>query len=141
MEQEDYIKKQIDRLGQVLGKILADLLGFKNQADILSGIESVNQVFKSELDLDLEEFITVSPEKFMNTLLETKKFSEENLEKLSTIFFLLAIESNKGNAENKRVKCLYEKSLCILEHIDRISSCYSIERNSKIEDIKTRIHE
>jgi intein-encoded DNA endonuclease-like protein len=77
----------------------------------------------------------------MNTLLETKKFSEENLEKLSTIFFLLAIESDKGNVENKRVKCLYEKSLYILEHIDRISSCYSIERISKIEDIKTRIHE
>ncbi len=139
MEQEDYIKKQIDRLGQVLGKILANLLGFKNQADILSGIESVNQAFKSELDLDLEELITVSPEKFMNTLLETKKFSEENLEKLSNIFLHLAKETDQGNLENERVKSLYEKSLCILEHIDRVSSCYSVERNSKIEDIKTRI--
>jgi hypothetical protein len=139
LEQEDYIKKQIDRLGQVLGKILANLLGFKNQADILSGIESVNQAFKSELDLDLEELITVSPEKFMNTLLETKKFSEENLEKLSNIFLHLAKETDQGNLENERVKSLYEKSLCILEHIDRVSSCYSVERNSKIEDIKTRI--
>jgi hypothetical protein len=139
LEQEDYIKKQIDKLGQVLGKILADLLGFKNQADILSGIESVNQAFKSELDLDLEELITVSPEKFMNTLLETKKFSEENLEKLSNIFLHLAKETDQGNLENERVKSLYKKSLCILEHIDRISSCYSVERNSKIEDIKTRI--
>ncbi|MFZ4464216.1 MAG: hypothetical protein ACOYN5_10230 [Bacteroidales bacterium] len=135
MEQEDYIKKQIDRLGKVFGKILADLLGFKNQADIQSGIEYVNQDFINELNLDLNELIVVSNEDFINTLLDTKKFSNENLENLGDILLLLAEETEQGNSDNNKVRILNEKSLCIFEYIDHVSACYSIDRNSKIETI------
>ncbi len=139
MEQEDYIKRQIDKLGQVLGIILSDLIGLKNQADIQSGIDSVNQAFINELNLNLNELIAVSKEDFLNTLLDTKKFSNESLEKLGDILLLLAEETEQRNSDNNKVRKLNEKSLCIFEYIDRVSACYSIDRNSKIEEIKTRI--
>ncbi len=139
MEQEDFIKRQIDKLGQVLGKILGDLLGLKNQADIQSGIESVNQAFINELNLDLNELIVVSNEEFINTLLDTKKFSNENLENLGDILLLLAEEAEQRNSDNNNVRKLNEKSLCIFEYTDRVGACYSIDRNSKIEELKTRI--
>ncbi len=139
MEQEDYIKRQIDKLGEVLGKILSDLIGLKNQADIQSGIDSVNQAFINELNLDLNELIAVSNEDFINTLLDTKKFSNESLEKLGDILLLLAQEVEQRNSDNNNVRKLIGKSLIIFEYIDRVSACYSIDRNSKIEEIKTRI--
>jgi hypothetical protein len=139
LEQEDYIKRQIDKLGQVLGIILSDLIGLKNQADIQSGIDSVNQAFINELNLNLNELIAVSKEDFLNTLLDTKKFSNESLEKLGDILLLLAEETEQRNSDNNKVRKLNEKSLCIFEYIDRVSACYSIDRNSKIEEIKTRI--
>jgi hypothetical protein len=37
MEQRDYLKKQIDQLGQVLGKIFSDLLGLKSNGQINGG--------------------------------------------------------------------------------------------------------
>ncbi len=139
MEQEDYIKRQIDKLGQVLGIILSDLIGLKNQADIQSGIDSVNQAFINELNLDLNELIAVSKEDFLNTLLDTKKFSNESLEKLGDILLLLAEETEQRNSDNNNVRKLNEKSLCIFEYIDHVSACYSIDRNSKIETIKRKL--
>lgn len=58
MEQRDYLQKQIDQLGRVLGKLLADLIGLKNQGEISEGIEIISQKLKDELDLDLESLPT-----------------------------------------------------------------------------------
>ena len=58
MQQEkDYLKKQIDQLGIVLRKVLSDLLGIKQQGVQQDVIETTNKALKSEIDLDLNEFI------------------------------------------------------------------------------------
>ena len=54
MEQRDFLQKQIDQLGRVLGKLLADLIGLQNQGEVSEGIEITSQKLKDELDLDLE---------------------------------------------------------------------------------------
>ena len=48
MQQEDFLKRQIDQLGQVLGKILADLIGLKAVGQIGEGIEASSQALKKE---------------------------------------------------------------------------------------------
>jgi hypothetical protein len=60
MQQEkDYLKKQIDQLGIVLRKVLSDLLGLKQQGLQEDVIEMTNKELKSEIDLDLNEFIAI----------------------------------------------------------------------------------
>jgi hypothetical protein len=65
LPQEDYLKRQIDQLGQVLGKILADLIGLKTQGHIGEGIEEVNQKLKSELNLNINELTLIPVENFI----------------------------------------------------------------------------
>ena len=68
MEQRDHLKKQIDHLGRVLGKLLSFLLALKNQGGVDDGIEITNQVIKGELDLDLQTLIGIHPSNFIKFL-------------------------------------------------------------------------
>ena len=43
MQQEDWLIRQINQLGRVLGKILSDLLGLKTQGRVSEGIEAAEQ--------------------------------------------------------------------------------------------------
>ncbi|MDR0865737.1 MAG: hypothetical protein LBO74_12520 [Candidatus Symbiothrix sp.] len=45
MEQRDYLLRQAELFGQVLGKLLAKLLNLKNQEQTSSVIEVSNQAF------------------------------------------------------------------------------------------------
>ena len=60
MRQDDYFLNQIDILGRILGKVIADLLQLNSPDNILQ-IDSINEAVKNGLDLDLEDIKTMSP--------------------------------------------------------------------------------
>ena len=136
MQQEDYIKRQIDQLGRVLGKILADLMGLKARGQASLEIESVSQALKTELGLTIDDLTLIPTDSFLTTLLDTKKFSDNNFEQLAEIMFLIAEELNIKNTDVGKMKQLYERALIIFEILDKTSSTYSFDRHSKIEKIK-----
>jgi hypothetical protein len=136
LQQEDFIKRQIDQLGQVLGKILADFLGLKTQGQISEGIEAADQALKSGLDLNVDDLTSIPTEKFIKSLQEVKKLSNDNFDKLAEILFLLAEELNHRGTDNEKKKKLYERILAIYMHLDKTSSIYSFDRHIKIEKIK-----
>ena len=136
MQQEDYIKRQIDQLGRVLGKILADLMGLKTRGQASQGIESTSQALKTELGLNIDDLTLIPSDLFLTTLLDTKKFSDNNFEQLAEIMFLIAEELNIKNTDVGKMKQLYERALIIFEILDKTSSTYSFDRHSKIEKIK-----
>lgn len=129
MEQQDYLKRQIDQIGRVLGKVLAGVIGLKNNGQLNDGIEITNQTLKSELDIDIYRLIQIPNEEFVDTLKSTKGFSNENLGKLAEILLIVA--------ENRHVldKNIYEKSLILFEYIDKEENVYSLDRQWKIEQI------
>lgn len=131
MEQEDYLKKQIDQLGRVLGKIMSDLLGLKNQGKVNDGVETTNQALKGELDFDLTDLIDTPPDQLIDKLTAQEKFSHENLEKLAEILLFMA----DNQTENR--KRMYEMSLAILEYLEESEGLYSLDRKWKIERIKS----
>ena len=131
MEQQDHLKKQIDQLGRVLGKILSDLLGLKNQGQINDGIEITNKALKGELDLDMQALIDIQTDDFINTLKIEKNFNNENLDKLADILLLIA-----DNKQDKDKKMLYEKCLTIYEYLEKTENVYSLDKQWKIERIK-----
>lgn len=130
MEQQDYLKKQIDQLGQVLAKILSDLLGLKNKGQINNGIELTNQTLKTEIDFDIQELLDIPTDDFVNTLKKQKNLTNDNLAKLVEILLLIA---DNGQTDNKK---LYEKCLTIYEYLEKAENIYSLDRQWKIERIK-----
>ena len=130
MEQQDHLKKQIDQLGRVLGKILSDLLGLKNQGQLSDGLELTNQAIKGELDLDIQNLIDIPSDKLINTLTKQKHVTNENIEKLAEILLIIADNRPDDN------KIYYEKCLTIYEHLEKVENIYSLDRQWKIKRIK-----
>jgi hypothetical protein len=139
LEQEDYIKRQIDQLGRVLGKILAGLMGLKARGQASQGIESASQALRTELGLNLEDLTLIPTDSFLTTMLDTRKFSDNNFEQLAEIMFLIAEELNSMDTDVSIMKLLYERALVIFEILDKTSSTYSFDRHSKIEKIKNAL--
>jgi hypothetical protein len=132
MEQEDRLKKQIDQLGKVLGKILADLMRLKNQGDASISIDSIFVAFKTELDLNLEEIIEWPAEELVEKLKTEKGFTPLHLELLADILYNLEDGSNPA----RQYDCL-ERALTIYEYTQLIDNNYSMDRMNKINRIKT----
>jgi hypothetical protein len=139
LQQEDWLLRQINLLGRVLGKILADLLGLKAHGQIGEGIEVAGQALKSELELDINDLAVMPAERFIITLREGKQFSDENFEMLADIFLIVAEELNHIDTDNEKKKKLYEKALIIYDYLDKTGSTYSVERHNKIEKIKSAL--
>ena len=138
MEQEDYIKRQIDQLGRVLGKILADLTGFRARGQMGEGIEAADQAIKAELGLSINDLISIPTENFINKLQESRKVSDDNFDKLADLFFQLAEELDQSGTDNEKMQNLYERSLMMYDHLDQTSLTYSFDRHTKIEKIKNK---
>ena len=129
MEQQDYLKRQIDQLGKVLAKIFSDLLGVKNSGQISIGLEITNQTLKSELNFDIQDLIDIPTDDFINSLKE-QNLTDDNLDKLAEILLLIA---DNRQADNKT---LYEKCLTIYKYLEKTKNIYSLDRQWKIERIK-----
>ena len=48
MEQSDFLQRQLDLLGRILGKALTDLLGIKNSSQIIEEFETIHQIVTNE---------------------------------------------------------------------------------------------
>lgn len=136
MEQRDYLQRQIDDLGRVLGKVFSDLLGLKNQGQLSQGIELTDQTLKEETDFDIEELAALPAEKFVDTLREKKKFGQESFDRLADILLLIADELNKREPGNERSKTLYAKCLKIYAHLEKTDLVDSYDRHLKAARIK-----
>ncbi|MDR2009336.1 MAG: hypothetical protein LBQ22_02505 [Bacteroidales bacterium] len=132
MEYEDYIKRQFDQLGRVLGKIIAGLIGQKNQGKVGMMIESANHVLENELDFNIDELLSIEPANFIHFLKVEKGLSNSNMEKIADILFLVADDDADITYKEK----LYEKCLIIYEYLDNNEKLYSLSRHEKLENIK-----
>ncbi|MDA0783860.1 MAG: hypothetical protein O2814_04860 [Bacteroidetes bacterium] len=133
MEQRDYLKKQIDQLGQVLAKLFSDLLRLKNGGQINAGLEITDQTLKNELDYDVHDLLDFPTDNFIDTLTTQKGLTNENLDKLAEILLLIADNREDDN------KKLFEKCLIIYEYLEKVDSIYSLDRYWKMKRIKNEL--
>ena len=134
MEQEDYLKRQIDQLGRVLGKILTKLLGLGSNGQASQRIETTNQILKEESDLNIQELIDLKTDGFINTLISEKNFTHKNLDQLAEILLLIA-----DSKPDKDKKNIYEKCLTIYEYLETAEKTYAFDRQMKIKQLKNRL--
>ena len=133
MRQDDYFLNQIDILGKVLGKVLADFLRIKKQGQVMDGVEVTSQTLKAELDIELSELLSISNDQLITTLLGKEKIKLDHLEKLAEILYELGNSMQEKNNQNR--KQYFEKSYLLFEHVNKHSNVYSMERMNKIESI------
>lgn len=136
MQQEDFIKRQIDQLGRVLGKILADIMGTPTLGQLTECMAAADRELKSEMGFTLNELHSIPAELFIKTLQGNKKLNNDNYDTLADIFFHLAELLRKANNDLDRMQGLYARALMIYEHLDNTSSTYSFERQIKVGKIK-----
>jgi hypothetical protein len=79
-------------------------------------------------------------QRFIKTLQGQKNFNDEDLEKLADIFFLIAEEYGQRGIEGAKKKKLFRRSLIVYEYLDKTGSTYSLDRHTKIEIIKSLVH-
>jgi S-adenosylmethionine synthetase len=139
LEQEDYLKRQIDQLARVLGKILFDLMGFKTEGQIGGGLESANAALQREMQLSFEALCAMPTATFIETLQQEKHFSNEHMEQLAEILLLLAEDAVKAKAETVVIRNFYERAMLIYEHLEQTSDTYSFEHHILIEQIKKHL--
>lgn len=136
MEQRDFLKREIDLLGQVLSKMVTCLLGLKSGDVSTVGAEVVNQTLKKEVDLDLEELLWVEADHLIDYLIVDKGFREGNLDQLTSILLLLA-EDMTG--ENPQRDALYNRCLVLCDYLETTQRTLSFDRYSKLEQIKAHL--
>lgn len=137
MGQEDYLQRQLDLLGRIIGKILTDVLGLKNKGEIIE-IDHVVAILKNELDLDLNELLLLDKGEVMHYLVEEKKYANQHIEKLADIFYLLGMDLKKRAHQNHT--SYLDLALEIFESLNLSDRTYSIDRMTKIAKIRERIH-
>ena len=132
MEQRDLLKDQIEQLGRVLGKMLADFLGLKSESQISEAIEITNQRLQDELDIDVDKLTTLNKTELMDYLLD-RKLKAEHLEILSEYMKEIGIEALKANKDNARI--WLGKAIELIDIADETSRTMSFDRMNE----KTRI--
>lgn len=135
MEQSDFLQRQLDLLGRILGKALTDLLGIKNNSQIIEEFETIHQIVTNELNISLKELIELKKEAFIELVTSNPKFNLTNIEKLATLFFVMARKQNNENSIS-----YFNKSLYLFEHVNLKNQTYSSEREKIITEIKATIH-
>ena len=131
MEQQDYLKRQIDQLARILGKVLTLLPGLNKNGQLTYAYEASEQIIKTELDIDIRRLINMPSDELINYLKSEKYYTNQNLGKLADILFLTAQYATDNDKQS-----LYLKSLSVFEYLETAEKTYAIDRQLKIKQIR-----
>lgn len=130
MEQRDYLEKQIEQLGKVLGELFVKITGLGSQGKSSEGLELVDAVLNENLDLNIQELLDMPEKDFILTLEKIHLLNNTNLEMLADIFVDLA------QKDALREQNLLARALLIYEYLEKSNRTFSFTRNQKIEKVK-----
>jgi ABC-type Na+ transport system ATPase subunit NatA len=131
VKQDDYLLNQIDLLGKVLAKIIAQLLKRKTNNEIFEVSEVTIQISEKEAPITIAELLELSNDKLIEFLI-SHQFHLNHFEKMGELFHLLS------NKSTHRLNCL-NKSLTLYNYVHTHSTTYSTERVNRIRKIEEKI--
>lgn len=137
MEQRDLLKDQIEQLGIVLAKILADFIGLKSNNNVALEIEILNERLQSDLGIDIEKLITLKKTELAEYV-KNLNLTETHLDTLSEYLKEVGIAKNEINKNEGQL--YLEKALELLDITDDTSKTFSFDRMNKKSEIKNLLH-
>jgi hypothetical protein len=135
MKKQDYLIRQIDQLGCILGKILYDLLGLKIEGKLHLGTKLIQIQLKKALGIS--DFTGIPSEDFLEIIQLKNTLSNDSLETLADHLFLLAEEEAYQNNSEEKIHQLFERAHIIYQHLENTESTYSLNRHYKMDKIKS----
>ncbi|HEY0031195.1 MAG TPA: hypothetical protein VGC65_10585 [Bacteroidia bacterium] len=134
MQQRDYIKRQLEELGKVLAKILADIMRLKEHGKIQEAYVLAKDNLVSQFDLDMEHILSLSKEDFQLLIIKGNQLNPTQLNYLAELLYTSA--GLLEEKEEQQINDLYTKALLIYQHLNRVEKTFSIEREKKITAIE-----
>jgi hypothetical protein len=134
MNKEDYLKQQYDRMGQVLGYVLAKLLKLKNNPEISHQLKDLLIEFEESSSINLDQLVILNNEEFLNKLsgFDVKNEHYEN-------FANVLLETGLLH-ENLNLKLLFfQKSKLLYEMHLTNSTTYSVNASIKLNELNRLI--
>ena len=134
MYQKDYILRMIE----MLGDLIAGILGLARKGDFNKAAEKLERVYYDMMKEDAAFFRSIPKEDLTRKLLEEHNYTIGHLEILAELFNAEAeIQIARGNEAGSLEYS--EKSLALFEFIDIRQKTLSLERIEKMNSIRQRI--
>ena len=135
--QEDYLKSQFDKLGQVLGKMLAFVLKLKQEENLSPGAELLENTFTNELNLDIDSILSLEGDNLISELVDERNYSIENLKALADILYHYSTSTLKIT-DSIKSREIAEKAIVIYEyvHLNSGSLAY-FDLASRIKELRS----
>jgi hypothetical protein len=134
MYQKDYILRMIE----MLGDLIAAVLGLIKKGDYKKASEQLGKIYYDMLKEDAAFFRGIPADELTLKLLKEHNYTNSHLEILAELF---NAEAELDIAQGNRSGCLEysTKSLILFEFIDNEQKTYSLARIEKMNDIRNRI--
>lgn len=137
METEDRLLQQIDMMGKVLAKVMADIFHLKYQPSFNLVQPAIWQALKDEAGLDLTAMLDKPSHELVTYLTTEKQLSESHLAQLSDIFYELGRGDEEAFAEADRRNLAHAYAL--YEYLNRTGKIYSMERDNRLRRIGEKL--
>ena len=134
MYQKDYILRMIE----MLGDLIAAVLGLVRKGDFQQASENLERIYYDMLKEDAAFFRSIPKENLTHELLEKHDYTNGHLEILAELF---NAEAELAEAQGNPQGCLEysEKALLLFEFIDLQQKTLSLDRLDKMTLIRDRI--
>jgi hypothetical protein len=116
MPQEDKIKREIDRIGVLLAKLLG-LLSDKNNP-VAQVFDEVVQHTKSELGIDIILLLEMNNDRVLQYLLMEKQFSNDHLRSFANLLYEAAVKTDDPQQKGQ----LRSRALSMYEYLQTHSN-------------------
>jgi hypothetical protein len=138
MGQEDYLLREIDKLGMVMRAILNSLAGGKENFAITleKQFEETKEILLNEINFDIDKLLKLNDSEILEYISGFKGFTHGNLEILAEITAQFGFN---GKPDEKRIRL--EKALLLFEICEQYDKTFSIERENRITIIKDALAE
>jgi len=134
MFQKDYLLRMIE----MIGDLIAALLGLIKKGDFEQAEKIIERGYIELLRRDASFFQLIPKEQLTDKLLGDHHYTNGHLEVLSELFFA---EASLNEAQNKLNNSLiyYEKSLTLLEFLEKEDKTWSAKRDERKSLLTERI--
>jgi hypothetical protein len=138
MEQRDYLLRQIEQFGRVLGKMIADLIQLRSQGAVNEYLASLDLERKAGLHQDIDELLDIPAENLISVLTSEKKLSNAMLGELADLLMRIAGNHDAEPVDKHRIKGIYQRCVILYQYLDKEDNTFSFERQEKIEWLRNQ---
>jgi len=133
MEQEDYLVREIEKIGMLLRGILNSLM-HRNEnlaITVVNPFEETKEMLRDEINFELDKFVSLDESSAKEYLLQFSGMNIVNLELMADVLFQCRIITPSENSRS-----LLEKALQLYELCNTEDKTFSRSREDKMNEIK-----